>query len=186
MARVLLRSSGETEGERKRARAPIFKGPGSDAGDRAFLIFCVRRGSSASPAFLPWRRTGPLPLVSSGPGPGGSSPSRATVARPIRRRRPPRHPVHDPGSRESGEGIMREVGRGVDKVGAKNLRSSSLLFWRDCDFNILAERFSEAKCRNRKRGKISRHVFTHHKLSCSHFVRRTTRSELSLSTNRFC
>ena len=39
----------------------------------------------------------------SGPGPLGSSPSRATVARPIRRRRPPRHPVHDPGSREGGD-----------------------------------------------------------------------------------
>jgi hypothetical protein len=42
------------------------------------------------------------------PGPGGSSPSRATVARPIRRRRPPQSPVPDLGSREGDGRIMRE------------------------------------------------------------------------------
>jgi hypothetical protein len=50
-----------------------------------------------------------------GPELAGSSPSRATEARPIRRRRPPRHPVHDPGSREGDArdyaGASKTVGR---------------------------------------------------------------------------
>ena len=69
-------------------------------------FYVLRRGlpSVAGVLALPEGATAFAPRsLGQGPDLRAHHPAAPPLARPIRRRRPPRHPVHDPGSREGGD-----------------------------------------------------------------------------------
>ena len=76
-------------------------------------------------------------------------------------RRPPRHPVHDPGSRES-DGMDYAGGwKGVEKLPRIFLRKArplALPFERESEFNNLYESQAVAGVKNRKPGDLFIHV----------------------------
>ena len=87
--------------------------------------------SRAPPAFLPYLEGTQNRFTArprSGPGPRGSSPSRATSARPNRYRRPPLIPGPDQGSREGGDVDYGGGRRGGEKISALSTRKSEDFF----------------------------------------------------------